>query len=336
MIKRRSAIKVRYLPVFFLFVAFGFSSCTSQKNTAQAEEYYSIGMAYFELGKFSDAEFWLNRARTTDKTMVASEYNLGRIAFETGRYEEAAKLFEKILDLDPRNAMALRAAAYSRIKNGDIEKAEALYDRVLEIIPESADDGFNYALVLYGLEKYEDCEEVLNKYPFALEEKASSILLLARAQKALKKVEAVDSYAKWLLVNTGTANPQGLYEYGQVLESAGFYARALEQYREAIKALPKDTANLKRSKLLFEEARLLMTIDPGNDEGITGFKKAVDEGFKDTEAIEALLADERISKTNKEEIGRILDKILDELSAKEKAKEETKEETETEENGEET
>jgi tetratricopeptide (TPR) repeat protein len=106
---------IYFFPLFFLFITWGFLSCASQKNTAQttaqAEEYYSIGMAYFELGKFTDAEYWLNRARATDKTMVASEYNLGRIAFETGRYEDAAGYFEKILDLDPYNVMALRAAA---------------------------------------------------------------------------------------------------------------------------------------------------------------------------------------------------------------------------------
>jgi tetratricopeptide (TPR) repeat protein len=130
-----------------------------------------------------------------------------------------------------------------------------------------------------------------------------------------------------VVINTGTANPQGLYEYGQVLEDAGFYARALEQYSEALKALPKDTENLKRSTLLFGEARLLMTTDPDNEEGINGLKNAIDEGFKDAEALEALLEDERISKDNKEEINRILDKILEEQNAEK----ETEDEEETEE-----
>jgi tetratricopeptide (TPR) repeat protein len=306
--KKSCLIIARIFVLFSLIVFAGLSACASQ-GAAQAEEYFTIGMAYFEFGKFAEAEMWLNRARAADKTMVASEYNLGRIAFETGRYEEAVSYFEKILSKDPENLMALKAAAYSRIKNGDIEKAEALYDRVLALVPESADDGFNYALVLYGLKKYENCEEVLNKYPIALEEKPPSILLLARAQKAMSKVEAVDSYAKWTIVNTGTANPQGLYEYGQALEDAGLYARALEQYQEAIKALTKDIPELKRSKLMFEEARLLLTVDSENEEGMTKLNSSVNEGFSDLVALEALLNNESLSKDKRDEISKIMAKL---------------------------
>jgi len=259
------------------------------------------------LGKFTEAEVWFIRARAADKTLVASDYNLGRIAFETGHYEDAAKYFEGVLTRDPYNVMALKAAAYSRIKNGDLEMAEALYNRVLALVPESADDGYNYALVLYGMEKYDSCEEVLNRYPFALEEKPSSILLFARAQKAQNKVEAVDSYAKWLIIHTGGANPQGLYEYAQVLEDAGLYARAIEQYRDAIKALTRDTEYLKKSALMFEEARLHLTMDPENEEGLTAFRNAIDEGFSDTEIFEALLADRRISNDRKVELRRIFE-----------------------------
>jgi tetratricopeptide (TPR) repeat protein len=284
-------------------------------------------MAYFEMGKFSEAEMWLNRARSADKTMVASEYNLGRIAFETGRYEEAAVLFEKIIDMDPENVMALKAAAFSRIKNGDLEMAEALYDKVLLLAPENADDGFNYALVLYGLEKYEESEEVLNKYPFALEEKAPSILLLARTQRAMEKIEAIDTYAKWVDVNAGTANPQGLYEYAQVLEEAEFYAKALEQYEEALKDYTKDTATLKKSMLLFGKARILLAVDPDNEESLDEFNKSIKEGFADLKAIEPLISDERITQYNREEIRKVYDNLKAKIEEKEE--EETEEETET-------
>jgi len=297
------------MALFFAFLIMaGFMSCVT-RGAAQAEEYFSIGMAYFDMGRFAEAEMWLNRARSTDKTMLASEYNLGRIAFETGRYKEAAVYFENILKKDPENIMALKAAAYSRIKNGDIEKAEALYNRVLELVPESADDGFNYALVLYSLKKYEDCERVLYKYPFALEEKAPSVLLLARAQSEMNKIEAVDTFAKWIIVNAGTPNPQGFLDYAHVLEKAELYARALEQYDEAIKANVKDTETLKKSAIRFEKARLLLTVDPDNEDGLKEFTSAIDEGFSDIKAIEDLALDERINKYHKDEIEKVLNNL---------------------------
>jgi len=310
-----------------LFILSVFMSCAT-RGAAQAEEYFSIGMAYFEMGKFAEAETWLNRARTADKTMLASEYNLGRIAFETGHYKEAAVFFENILKKDPNNTMALKAAAYSRIKNGDFEKAEAHYAKVLGLVPESADDGFNYALVLYGLQKYEDCERVLNKYPFALEEKAPSVLLLARTQREMGRVEAVDTFAKWIIVNAGTLNPQGFLEYARVLEKAGFYAKALEQYNDAIKAITKDTETLKKSTIRFEKARLLLAVDPANEEGLKEFTDAVNEGFSDIEAIEALTLDKRINQYHRDEIQKILDELKIKMENKKKDNEKEEDETE--------
>jgi len=320
---RKKAIAI--LLSFLIFT--GFMSCAT-RGAAQAEEYFSIGMAYFEMGKFAEAETWLNRARTADKTMLASEYNLGRIAFETGHYKEAAGYFENILKKDPNNTMALKAAAYSRIKNGDFDKAEAHYAKVLGLVPESADDGFNYALVLYGLQKYEDCERVLNKYPFALEEKAPSVLLLARAQREMGRVEAVDTFAKWIIVNAGTPNPQGFLEYARVLEKAEFYARALEQYNDAIKANTKDTETLKKSTIRFEKSRLLLAVDPDNEEGLKEFTDAVNEGFSDIEAIEALTLDKRINQYHRDEIQKILDELKIKMENKKKDNEKEEDETE--------
>ncbi|MCL2835049.1 MAG: tetratricopeptide repeat protein [Treponema sp.] len=308
----KSPLKFRFkIFALLLFVSlFPFLISCASSGAVSAEEYFSIGMAYYDMGKYADAEQWLNRAKASDKTMVASEYNLGRIAFETGRYEEAAVHFENILKQDPQNVMALKGAAYSRIKNGDLDKAETLYNRLLVLIPESVDDGYNYALVLYSLKKYENCEEVLDKYPYALETNDASLLLLARTQKAQNKVEAVDTYAKWATAGTGQTDPQGLYEYAQALDAAGFYARALEQYKAAINALTADTDTLKKSKLRFEEARLLLTADPDNSDGLTELNTSITEGFSDTAAVQALLDDNRISAANQDEIRKILSDMV--------------------------
>ena len=302
--------RVIFISLTLLYITSLFFFSCSSGGAVKAEEYYALGMAFYDLGKFEEAEKWLNRASAAKRTMTASDYQRGRIAYKTGRYADAAECFERVIAKDPNNVMALKAAAYSRIKNGDLKKAEALYNRVLALVPESADDGFNYALVLYGLEKYESSENTLKKYPQALENNPTSLLLLARAQKAQKKVEAVDTYAKWAEANTGTANPQGLYEYALVLESAELYARALEQYKAAIDALDADTDDLKKSQLMFEHARLLLTADPENNEGIPELNAAVAEGFSDSAALDDLLRDDRVAHENRDEIRIILNKLL--------------------------
>jgi tetratricopeptide (TPR) repeat protein len=300
--KKRFPISAWVLVLIWVPACF---SCASRRGAASAEEYFSLGTAYFDLGKYEEAERWFNRARMVDKTKTASEYNLGRIAFETGRYEEAIKIFERILNKDPNNVMVLKAAAYTRIKTGDLAKAEALYNRVLALVPESADSGYNHALVLFAMNQPEQAEAVLNKYRFSLAENDDALLLLARIQRAQDKVEAANSYHQWL---AGHTDPQIRYEYAQVLEKAKFYSRALEEYRLVLQEIPQDDPVVKRSAVRYTIARLLLIADPEGEEGITELRTAVSEGFSDMDMLKALLEDQGISDAHKEDIQRIIDR----------------------------
>ncbi|MDR0455412.1 MAG: tetratricopeptide repeat protein [Treponema sp.] len=296
-------------------------NCCLSAGAVSAEEYFAIGMAYYDMGKFAEAEKWLNRAKAKDKTMSASEYNLGRIAFETGRYEDALKYFSSILKYDSNNVLALKAAAYTHIRIGDIEKAAALYDRVLALVPESADDGYNYALVLFAMKKYDEAEQVLKNHEIALLDNDDVLLLYARSQKEQGKPEAIDSYDKWLANN---ANAQVRYEYAQLLESHELYARALEEYRTAVSGLAAGSVDPSKPDIRFAIARLLLIADSGSNDGITELKGAVDDGFSDSEKVSGLLAEERIKAAHKEEIRTIITEMKRAADAAEAAAEAAK------------
>jgi len=287
-------------PLVFILCAELLSSCAGMATSA--EEYYSIGMAYFELGKFEEAEIWLNRAKSADKTMVASQYNLGRLAFERKQYNEAAKLFEDILKKDPNNVLALKAAAYTRINTGDLETAEKHYARLQELVPESADDGYNHALVLYAMKRYSDAEEVLNNYSLSMLENREMQLLFARCQKAQNKIEAIDSYSNWL---NNYSDVRARYEYAQLLEFHELYARSIEEYRKALSETSSSEKAL-NYEIRFSLARTLLIADNESREGITELQTAVNDGFKDVEALEKLLANEKISVANKDSIRNII------------------------------
>jgi len=276
--------------------------CGCAGNAASAQEYYSIGMAYFELGKYEEAEKWLNRARQSDRTMTASQYNLGRLAFESGRYNEAAELFEDILKKDPDNVLALRAAAYTRIKTGDIDIAQMHYSRLLELVPESADDGYNHALVLYAMERYDEAEQVLEKYRYSLRDNRDTLLLYARAQSAQNKVEAINSFSAWL---AESSDPKVRYEYALALEHHELYARALEEYRKAISEVTSSTANIKKSDIRFALARVLLIADGESTDGITEMQNAVEEGFNDISAIDNLIESGKVTGANRESLRNI-------------------------------
>jgi len=311
--------------VLLLLIFINLSGCASY--AASAQEYYSIGMAYYELGKFEEAEKWLNRARMSNKTMTASQYNLGRIAFETKKYDEAAKLFESILRKDEDNVLALKAAAYTRIKTGDFSIAEKHYRRLLLLIPESTDDGYNHALVLYAMERYGDAETVLEKYPFALLDNSEVMLLHARSQKAQKKPEAIDNYAKWLAVNS---DAKVRYEYAQLLEENELYARALEEYRTVLSDSSRTEEELKKSDLRFSIAKLLLTADGESAEGITELEAAVSDGYDDIEAVEELQKINGVSSANKDSLRKIINDMQRIAEEKEKARKEEEEKAKAE------
>lgn len=302
-----------FFPVLACLILGGFFvSCTSQTRAAKAAEYYSLGMAYFDLGRYDEAERWLTQARSLDRTRLASEYNLGRIAFETGRYEDALTIFDRILQKDPNNTMALKAAAYTRIKTGDFAGAGQLYERILALVPESADDGYNYALVLNAMDKPEEAEAVLMKYPFALVDNKDVLLLYARTLKARHKPEAVDNYSLWL---NGNSDPQVQYEFALVLEENGLYARSLEEYRKLLITLPGDAAadqtggqnEVRKSVVQFAIARLVLIADPENPQGLTELDLAVSEGYTDAEEMKKLLENNEITDSAKEGIRKVIE-----------------------------
>jgi tetratricopeptide (TPR) repeat protein len=305
-----------------------FLSCATAAGAISAEEYYSLGVAYMDMGRYEEAEVWFKRSQSVSKTRTASDYNLGRIAFEMGRYEEACKIFEDIIKRDPQNTLVLKAAAYARIKNGDLETAENYYERILALVPESADDGYNYALVLFALGKTDEAEAIVSKSAFTLEENDDLLLLHARIQKASKKVEAVDSYDIWLKKNKDV---QVQFEYAETLEYAELYAKALENYREILNADLSSFPDLSKPKIRFSLARVLLLADPSVEDGITELKGAVEDGFNDKEAVDALLEMEGISAEHKSEIKTILDGISDDIPEEEEDEEKEEEDSESDE-----
>jgi tetratricopeptide (TPR) repeat protein len=294
--------KYFYFVILFVvsFISVVLNNCAN--NATSAQEYFSIGMAYYDLGKFDEAERWLNRAKLANRTMVASTYNLGRIAYETKRYEDAAKHFESVLKRDKDNVLALKAAAYSRIKTGDIDTAEKHYARLLALVPESADDGYNHALVLFALERYAKSMEVLEKYPDALEGNKDVMLLYARCQAKLKKTEAIDSFSAWLSVNS---DAKVRYEYAVILEENNLYARAIEEYRKALTEIAANAVNPAKQDIRFALARSLIVADGDNAEGLTELQNAVNDGFDDMSAIEKILT-LKISASNKTAVQNVI------------------------------
>ena len=294
---RRHITMVLRLIIVSICVATSFLHCVSF-NPVASEEYFSIATAYFELGKYAEAERWFTKAKFDDKTRNASDYNLGRIAFETGHHEDAAVIFEKLISKDPDNLLLLRSAAYSWAKAGKAEKALVHYDRIQVLLPLGKDSSFNHSILLYSIERYAEAIGKLLPYLDSAPEDLDARLLLARCQTALDQPEALDSYAIYLAKKDDVL---ARYEYAGLCESSEFYALAVENYDTLIKALDgKPVADRKTGTptlpvLRFAKARSLFLAGSDTELALNELGKALEAGYNDQVALDQLSTDDRIA-----------------------------------------
>lgn len=267
-----------------IFLFFSACSTVGGRVYVEPEEYYSIAAAYFDLGKYSEAERWFKLARRSEKTRFAAEYNLGRIAFESGNGEEAARRFEALLAYDPANATVLRAAAYSWMKAENWDRALALYDRIADLLPETEDARYNYALALLRAERYEDASARLKPYVERRSDDRGAILLLASAERKLGRPEAVDRYAAALALKEEASVR---IDMAEALEDLELYARALESYRAVLAAGASDSVGGK-GFVRFRAARVMLRAGEDPERSLAELSGAIADGFKDAEALRKL------------------------------------------------
>lgn len=311
----RSAF-VFFLPILLL-------SCASVGGTVvRAEEYFSIAGAYFELGKYVEAERWYKLAAQHEKTRFASEYNLARIAFQKNESEGAARRFESLLKYDPSNAMVLRAAAYSWMKAKKWDKAIALFERISDLLPETEDARYNFALALSSADRLDEAFVKLLPFVQRNPDDRDALLLLARIEKRLQKPEAADHYSEVLKLKD---DPAVKLESAEVFESLQLFAMALELYR-SLAAAADSIPNVGKGELRFRAFRVMLLAGDDESKTLEELQAALDAGFSDAAALREAAGNDSISDSMKQHLEKAAEEIvLEPKASKEKENEATQE-----------
>lgn len=286
-----------------LFINIAFSlfiiGCASGPAAVSEDELYSLGKAYYDLGKYSEAEVWFQRSSAYKKTRNASLYYLGRIAFQQQKYEDAANIFESLLQNDRDNIILLKAAAFSNLKAQKLEKAEALYSKIIELAPDSKDSTYGYALVLYGLQKYQAAYQILKKAKADSGDDRDALLILARAESKLGYPEALDHYSKWLEKGD---DPLVLKEFAETAEQQSLYSRAIESYKKIKQSNRSEDAGLQKGEIDFLIGRLMLFADPLDNQGMKSIESALSAGYYNKEKFDVLLADTRLNANQRQSL----------------------------------
>jgi tetratricopeptide (TPR) repeat protein len=250
-----------------------------------ALEYYAIGNAWLDLGRYEKALDAFRSALRLDPALVKADYNLALTYARMRSTADAESILNRLLADDPRNVTLLSTLAWAYHLGGRDGEALAAYDRVLAIAPESVDAWYNSALILWkGGKKEEALVRTRRMLALSPEDPqgllAAGSLLLESGDAA----SAEDFLGRY--VQKRPDDMEGRYLLAQALESQRAFARAIAAY-DGI--LGRDQ---KQAGAWFGKARLLLTVVEDPERGLEGLRRAIALGFADKEAARALLASE--------------------------------------------
>ena len=178
----RSGIFILLFTVVLIF--WGCVSTIGREELAR--EYYNLGNAYFEIGKFQKAISYYRKAFGYDNTLKSSSYNLALAYIKTGELQKAIDILKNLLEEDPENLKVLEALSYAYHLNGDDESSITVLDQILRLSPENTDALNNKGIILWN-GKDSDGDKIANgNYFYKL--RAKSKLSKQKAEKIGKLI----------------------------------------------------------------------------------------------------------------------------------------------------
>lgn len=256
---------------------------TSQSGKQIASDYYNVGNAFFDLGQYEKAITYYQDALRVDPGMVKADYNLALTLVRMKRTDEAVTIFKRLLTSDQKNTTLLSALGWAYHQEGKDKEALDQYEAVLALSPADQNALYNSGIILWKLTKKDDALERFRKVLAVAPDDtdalfaAGSILLSLDQPKdsadmlsryVEKKPDDLDA---WYLIAAGAERLQK-------------YSRALEAYDKLIAIDPR------QANAWYGEARLLLTVVEDPQKGLEALDRALSTGFKDKEAVKALLA----------------------------------------------
>lgn len=204
--------------------------------------YYSLGLAYNNLGRHSEATVVLNRAVRLNPDLPFAYFTLGDSYEELGdrersiaAFEEAVKTYRRAIKLDPGDKEAHEYLAWACDRLGRYEEALEAYKQAIAIEPNDARNHSSLGLVYEQLGLH---EEAIEAYRQAI------------------KIDANDNHARAYLNLSGAYRELGRYE------------EALQPLRHYLEANPNDAICFGGLAILYERLGR-------HEEAIATFKKAI-------------------------------------------------------------
>ncbi len=267
-----------------LLALLALGGCATPPASPLALDWYELGNAWYDLGKWERAGAAYANAIKLDPELKAASFNMVRALAETGAYGEALATADRLLEEDPGNVRVLAAKAFVLHKQGEDEAALAIYEELLLVEPYAADAVYNAALLRAALGQGEKALTDLERLVAAKPEDTEALALFARLlADAERRDEATAAFER--LVALGKADAAALERLAGLYEKAREYDKAIETLVAASGTAPG------RASAWFALARLRLAEAEDGKGGLEALAKALEAGFSDRAAAAALEAE---------------------------------------------
>ncbi|MFW6215698.1 MAG: tetratricopeptide repeat protein [Alkalispirochaetaceae bacterium] len=274
----RRRLSLLVLGAIILLIA---GCATDPRVTEIASEYYNLGNLYFELDEYERSyEFYL-KARELDPTIIAANYNLARLELERDDPQAALSLLRELEEEDEDNLLIQETIAYALNQLGDQREAETLYREIVAQDPGRVSALYNLSLLT------EEPREAIDLLRTAADLAVEDEEILRRLISLLSSEESAESAAVYLerLRRLVADDRSALEDVAQQYEALGYPQEAVETFELLIEIDPRE------EEYYFSQARILLTTIGNDRNGLIALESALEEGFSDSQAIEALLGD---------------------------------------------
>ncbi|MBT9330094.1 tetratricopeptide repeat protein [Paracidobacterium acidisoli] len=210
-----------------------------QDKTAPAEILAALGNAYAADGNASEAEQWLEQARSRKPASRPIVKELAEVLFTEGKYQRAAEVLQQVSSTPPFDSALLADLGNAYARQGMLDQAQAALERSIAINPETA-QAYNL-LGLISIQRGDDAKaggyfrEALLYQPG-----------LAEADDNLGKLQMGNqdfTGAEYDLKRAIASDPKDAdshHSYGLLLMLKNAYGPAADQMRQAIALNPGD------------------------------------------------------------------------------------------------